>query len=521
MRTALSRRHIAILGSVVLIILLTSLASVSAQEPTVFRVGTEAPVDLDPATGSNDPETLFNRLIYDYLVDINAAGELVPNLATGWTVSENGLVYTFNLRQGVTFHDGSPFTAADVVFTFNRLKEISSPATGLLGSDFTVNAVDDHSVVFVLPAPNADFLFGVASRFALILKDGTTNPNQLDESGANPYANFNGTGAFILTEYRAGERAVFSKNENYWLEGAPGVDQIELIFIPDTLGQIDAFRSGTVDFIFKLPINQIGTFEAEEGVTVIEQPTNRHPVIRLRADEGFAGEDVRVRQALKHATDRELLNLDVENGLGAVGNNDPIGPAYGPFFTPVEGPEYSPERACELIGEAGYTDENGNPRLELTFYVVDAFNYPELATALQQQWEQGCIYVEILVREGGVYYAGDPGEWLEVELGLTGWGHRETPQAYLQEAYISGGIYNESHWSNPQIDALTAQAAATADIDARKAIYAQISEIFAQEGPILIPYFGSIIGVTRDNIQGLEINPFPGRTDLRFVTINQ
>lgn len=519
MDTNISRRLIGIIG-LALAMLLVGVAALSAQEPVVFRVGTEAPVDLDPATGSNDPENLFNRLIYDYLVDINAAGEIVPNLATGWTVSENGLVYTFDLREGVTFHDGSPFTADDVVFTFNRLKEIGSPAMGLLG-DFTISAINDNSVVFVLGSPNADFLFGVASRFALILKDGTTNPNQLDESGANPYVNFNGTGAFTLTEYRAGERAVFSKNNNYWLEGAPGVDQIELIFIPDTLGQIDAFRSGTVDFIFKLPINQIETFASEAGVVVIEQPTNRHPVIRLRADAGFAGEDVRVRQALKHATDRELLNLDIENGLGAVGNNDPIGPAYGPFFTPVEGPEYNPERACELIGEAGYTNENGNPRLELTFYVVDAFNYPELATALQQQWEQGCIYVEILVRESGVYYAGDPGEWLEVELGLTGWGHRETPQAYLQEAYISDGIYNESHWSNSELDALIAEAAATADIDARKAIYAQISEIFAEEGPILIPYFGSIIGVTRDNIQGLEINPFPGRTDLRFVTVNQ
>ncbi|MBN8639997.1 MAG: ABC transporter substrate-binding protein, partial [Anaerolineae bacterium] len=131
--------------------------AVSAQDAGVLRVGMNAPVVLDPALHSNDPETALNRAIYDYLVEVAPDSTIVPNLATEWTISEDGLTYTFTLASGVTFHDGSPFTSADVVYTFERLKEVSSPAINLLGSDFTVSAPDDATVVFTLTSVNADF----------------------------------------------------------------------------------------------------------------------------------------------------------------------------------------------------------------------------------------------------------------------------------------------------------------------------------------------------------------------------
>src|SRR5690606_13014412 len=164
-----------------------------------------------------------------------------------------------------------------------------------------------------------------------------------------------------------------------------------------------------------------------------------------------------------------------------------------------------------LVNEAGYD------RLALTFYVVDAFNYADLATVLQQQWREGCIDVEIEVQPENVYY-GDNG-WMEVELGLTGWGSRPIPQQYLLEAYQSTGIYNERHWANAQLDALIAEASVTSDTAARAAIYNQISQIFADEGPLIIPWFSPMLGAARDNVQGLDMNPFPGLTDFRMVSL--
>lgn len=496
-----------------LFVLATASFGVQAQGGGTLRIGIVAPQVLDPAQGSNDGEVLFNRSIYDYLIEARPDKSLAPNLATEWTASEDGLNYTFTLREGVTFHDGSAFSSADVVFTFNRLKEIQSPALNLLG-EFEVSAPDAATVVFTIPAPNADFLYGVADRFALILKDGSTTPNQLAE-GDNPYVNFNGTGPFTLTEYREGERAILTKNASYWSEGQPLLDSVEFVFINDPVTQVNALRSGEVDFIYKISPDQISGLEGEAGITLIQKPTNQHPVIRLRTDEGV-GVDVRVRQAFKYATDREQLNELVLEGRGVIGNNDPIGPGFGIFFnSDIDNPTYDPDQAKALLAEAGYPDG-----ISITLQTINVLGYDQLATVLQQQWAAAGINAEIQVNEEGFYYSDDnPDNWLKAELGITGWGDRPIPQGYLAQAYASDGIYNETHWSDPELDALILQAAVTSNQDARVAIYHQISAIFNERGPIIVPWFAPVFGATRENVQGLDLAPFPGLTDLRGVSV--
>ena len=204
-----------------------------------------------------------------------------------------------------------------------------------------------------------------------------------------------------------------------------------LVFIDDKQAQIDAVRSGTVHVVFRLPFDRLEELEAEDGLDVIVKPTNQHPVVKFRADEGSIAEDVRIRQAFKLATDRELLNLDLFDGRGIVGNNDPIGPIYGPFFSSIAD-EVDPQAACDLLAEAGFPDGLGADA-PIEFFVVDAFNYSDMAVALQEQWAEGCINVEILMRPENVYYSDD--EWLTVELGVTGWGSRPTPQEYFELSY--------------------------------------------------------------------------------------
>lgn len=498
----------------VLLLLLTATFGVAAQESTLI-VGTNAPVNLEPASGSNDPEILFNRMLYDYLIDLKPDGSLAPNLATEWTISEDGLTYTLTLADGVTFHDGAAFSASDVVHTFERLKTLQSPALSLLsGGAFTVTADSDTQVTFTLEAPNADFLFGLAGRHAFILSEDTASADvNVIADGDAPFANFNGTGAFVLSEYSAGERAVFVKNANYWKDGQPLLDRVEHVYFDDPIAQIDALRSGAVNFIFKVPVDQISTLEVTPGVTVITTPTNQHPVIRIRTAEGFRGEDVRIRQALKLGVDRAELNEIMLNGLGVVGNNDPIGPAFGAFYDDsIEKPAYDPARACELIQEA-----TGEARLSLDFYVVDALGYPDLATVMQQQWSQACIDVNILVRPENVYYGDN--EWLDAEFGLTGWGDRPIAQQLLIEAYTSDAPYNESNFNSPELDALVADASITSDLDARASIYSQIAQIFADEGPIIVPFFAPMVGAVTENVENLEMYGFPGLTDFRTVSV--
>lgn len=511
----LSKRSARLVILIISIFLMSGIfIGAQAQGENILRVGIVAPQVLDPALGSNDGEVLFNRSLYDYLIDVLPDRSIAPNLATEWNVSEDGLVYTFALQSGVTFHDGSDFSSADVVFTFNRLKEIESAALNLLG-DFEVSAPDAQTVVFRLAAPNADFLYGVGDRFALILKDGNTSPNQLSEGDA-PYANFNGTGPFILTDYKEGESATLTKNGAYWKAGAPLLDGVEFKFINDPVTQVNALLSGDVDFIFKISPDQISGLEGESDVTVITEATNQHPVIRLRTDVG-PGQDVLVRQAFKYATDREQLNDLVLEGRGIIGNNDPIGPAYGAFYdSSIENPGYDPERARELLAQAGYPDG-----LNITIQTINVLGYDQLATVLQQQWEPAGIIADIQVNEEGFYYSDDnPDNWLQAELGITGWGDRPVPQGYLAQAYATGAIYNETHWADAELDALIQQASVTSDQAARAEIYHQISVIFNERGPIIIPWFAPVFAAARTNVNGLEVAPFPGLTDLRGVSVS-
>ncbi len=476
-----------------------------------LTIATNAPVNLDPALGSNDPEILFNRMIYDYLFDVSVDNAIVPNLATGYSVSDDGLVYTVSLIEEGWFQDGTEFNAADVVYTFERLKAIQSPALGLLG-EFSVAADGDRTVVFTLSAPNADFIYGLAGRLTFIISDEISEPNVLSE-GSGALANFVGTGPFVLVEYKPGESATFVRNEIYHRVDEVLLDEVRHVYIDDPLAQIDALRSGAVDFIFKVPVDQVGVLQSADGIAVLNVATNQHPVIRIRTAEGFRGADVRIRQALKLAINRNELNELALDGLGAVGNNDPIGPLYGDFFAPI--PDvYDPEAACALVQEA-----TGEARISFDFYVVDALGYPDLATIMQQQWAQGCIDVNLLVRPENVYYGDN--EWLDAELGLTGWGSRPIPQQYLVEAYVTGAPYNESNFSDADVDALAALAAVTTDQAARAVIYQQIAAAFAERGPIIVPFFAPVIGATSARVQGLQMNPFPGLTDLRGVSLSE
>lgn len=514
-----------VIGLMLGALLLMSAFVINAQEDNVLTIGLRDLVELDPALGAEDDTILFNHLQYDYLVEILPDNSFAPSLATDWTISDDGLTYTFNLRDDVTFHDGSAFTADDVVFSFNRLVEVGSSIVGLLG-EFEVEAVDDTTVQFTLPQPNADFLFAVASRFAFILDSDAENVNQIAEEGDDPYANFNGTGPFILTDFNPGESATFVKNEDYWVPGQPLLDGVELVFFQDEQARVDALRSGSVDFIIRVPDDLLATLENADDITVVEVATNVHPVIRLRTSEGSLGEDVRVRQAFKHATDRELLNLDVLDGKGIVANNDPIGPVYGPLYTPQDTLEYDPQMACDLLAEVeadgadnGYIEMvDGQPRLEVDFNVIDFLTYPVLAEFVQQQWEDGCIYVNLSVLPGSVYYGEGDNNWFNSQLGLTNWGTRATPQEYLSVAYTTGAAFNESEWSNERLDELAAEAAVTTNIAERAELYDQIAQIFAEEGPIIIPYFVPISVAYNDAVQGIDVHPFPGRTDLRAVS---
>jgi peptide/nickel transport system substrate-binding protein len=474
----------------------------AASAAGLLRVAFDIPVQLDPAFASSDSEIAILNAIYDYLVDIDTKQEIVARLATEWQISDDGLAYTFTLADGATFHDGTPLTPNDVVWTFNRLRDaaLELPTADLYANIAGVAAEGDNQVTFTLSEPNPFFLYDLSDNHALVLKADT----------ADPATTYIGTGPFKVVEYSAENRMTLEANPDYFIAGKPGSGALEFIFFADQTASVDALRGGQVDLVMRMPSALFQTLQQEPGVQAVQIPTNGFDLVRLRSDRE-PGSKPQVIQAFKLATDRDAIFQTVSLALGAVGRDSPIGPLFPDYYseeTPI--PARDPAQAKALLAEAGYPDG-----LTLDFHVPDSGDRPDLAVVLKEQWAEAGINVNVIVEPESVYY-GENG-WLEVDLGVTGWGSRPTPQFYLDTMLVTGAIWNESKFSDSEFDALAQTAGTTADEAERAAAYKEIQRILIERGPIIVPYFFAQLGAIREGYEGFDMQAFAGRTDLAAI----
>lgn len=472
-----------------------------AERVGTLRVAMQPIVNIDPIAISSDSEVLVASHVYDYLIDIDSLSNPVPRLATEWKTSEDGLTYTLELAEGVTWHDGSPFSAQDVVWTFDRLRTTEGTPTFDLYSNITgVEATGGLEVTFTLANPNPFFLYDLSDNHALILKAGTTDAD----------TTFNGTGPFKVKNYSPEDRIEMVANEDYFVPGQPSLAGVDIIFFNDDAAAVEALRGGQIDLAMRMSTALFSSLQDVPGITTSSIPTNGFDLIRLRSDRA-PGNDPRVIQALKLATDREAILNVVQQGYGALGNDSPIGPLYDAYHdeTAVP-PARDVEAARALLAEAGYADG-----MKITLHTPDTGGRPDLAAVLKEQWAEVGVDVEISVEPESVYY-GDDG-WLEVDLGITGWGSRPYPQFYLDVMLVSGAKWNESHFSDAEFDALAATAGTTLDEEERIKAYSDIQHLLIERGPIIIPYYFAQFGAISDNFTGLSLNAFAGRTDFRPI----
>lgn len=470
----------------------------------VLRIAVQPVVQTDPAFISSDPEILFANSVYDYLVDVTPQNTIEPRLASDWMVSEDGLTYVVTLNEGVTFHDGSSLTAEDVVWTFDRLRDPSKdlPTKDLYSNIDTIEASGDLEVTFTLKQPNPFFIYDLSDNHALILKAGTTDAD----------TNFNGTGPFKVVSFSEEDRAVLEANLDYFVPGAPRLAGLEIIFFNDQAAMVEALRGGQVDLVFLASATDLyNSLQGEPGINLLEVSTNQFDLVRLRADRA-PGNDPRVIQALKLATDRQAIFDLVVQGHGSIGRDSPIGPLYSQYYseeTPL--PERDVEAARQLLVDAGYGDG-----LNIELHTPDTGNRPNLAVVLKSQWEEAGVNVDVKVEPESVYY-GDNG-WLEVDLGITGWGSRPYPQFYLDTMLVCNAVWNESHFCDAEFDQLAQTAGSTMDEAERIQAYKDIQRLLIERGPVIIPYFAAQFAAISDQFQGFDMKAFWGRSDLRTVS---
>ena len=469
-----------------------------------FRMAIQPIVQVDPALIASDAEVAVANAVYDYLVDVDAGSRIEPRLATTWDVSPDGLSYTFYLADGVSFHDGTPLRAEDVVWTFDRLRD---PALGFATADLYANiarieAMDDLVVQFVLFESNPFFLYDLSDNHALIVRSGTED-----------FRAFNGTGPFVVQEYYPEDRIILGANPDYFVEGLPMLDRLVFIFFSDEVAAVDALRGDQVDLAWRMSAPLFLSLAGEPDIVAVDVPTNGFDVVRLRSDRA-PGNDPRAMEALKHATDRDEIFALVQLGLGAVGRDTPIGPLYAEYYDEsIAAPDRDVARARDLLEQAGYPD---GIRLEL--HTPDTGGRPDLAVVLKEQWADAGIDVDVIVEPESVYYGADG--WLEVNLGITGWGSRPYPQFYLDQLLARGAQWNESHFCDEEFDRLASVAGTTLDEDERVATYSQIQRLLSERGSVIIPYFFAAVAAIDRGFGGFELKSFPGRTDLRTIFTN-
>lgn len=469
-------------------------AMIARQQAGILRVAWGTPATFDPIVASADAEIALFNAVYDYLVDTDQASQLVPRLAESWEVNDAGTVWTINLREGVTFHDGSPLTVEDVLFSINYQREGGGVVSGLLAAVEDIST-EGNSISFTLNAPNPDFMYVLSDNRIIILQDGASNIGEA----------FNGTGPFVLTEYIPGDRAILSANANYWGD-VPSIETLEFIYFDDPQAAISALQGGIVDVALRMDNPTFFSLAGEVNFNAVDIPTSGHDLARLRADRA-PGDNPLVQQAFKLATDRQAIYERIQLGFGSVGKDSPVGPVFGQYHdNDLQPPTRDPQGARALLEEAGYPDG-----LDLTFYVPNSGDRPALAQALAAQWEEAGIRVEIELQDEATYYA-DSG-WLEVDLGITGWGARPTAQLFLDQYVKSGQPYNEAHYNDPEVDALIERAGVSTIEQERVAIYHEIQRILLERGPFIISYFFAQFMVHDAAVSGINVAPFAGRTN--------
>ncbi|HET7411620.1 MAG TPA: ABC transporter substrate-binding protein [Pararhizobium sp.] len=490
MKSAFLSRAIAAGLAALAIAVAGAITPASAQTPpNVLVVGQVAePKSLDPAvdTAVNDFRILVN--IYDGLVRYkDGTLEPEPDLATSWTISPDGKTYTFKLRKGVKFQDGTPFNAEAVKFNFDRMLDKKNPYhdTGPfpLASFFSavddVKVIDDLTVRFTLKQPYAPFLSNLAYPVGLIVSPAAVKKYGKD-FGRHPV----GTGAYKFEEWDANQKVVLTKNPDYW-DGAPSLEAVVFRPITDANTRVAAMLSGGIDVMVEVPPDSLSQFRDNPAFKVYEQAGPHVWFLILNMKEGPFTKK-KIRQAVNYAINKKTLVNDVLQGTATVAAG-PTPPAFGwAYNKKLEPYPYDPAKAKELLKEAGY---DGQP---ITFYVTEGgsgmLEPVAMATAIQADLAAVGMKVKIETYEWNTFLSKvNAGLDSKADMAEMAWMTNDPdtlPYLTLRtDAWPKKGGFNSGYYSNPEVDKLLEKARTSTDQAERAKLYKKMQQIVHDDAP--------------------------------------
>jgi peptide/nickel transport system substrate-binding protein len=456
----------------------------------VGHVGAGQGESFNPARGSSfiDASRYYN--VFDPLSRVSPTLEVEPGLALEWNPNADSTVWEVKLRPDVTWHDGKPFTADDVVYTLGQMadeKHVShASVTNINLRD--VRKVDDLTLEIPLKSPNARLYDSFVQQNTVIVQDGATD-----------FSAPVGTGAFVFESFSVGERSLCTRNPNYWDEGKPYVDEWEDISIDDNAARLNALLAGEIDMMSQLPFAQAKEHEGQGHIQVLAADSPAIQVFIMAVDIA-PFDDPLVRQAFRLIPDRQALIDGALFGYGTLGN-DLAGKGL-PFFAEDLPPrEQDLEQARSLLSQAG--QEN----LTVTLHTSDIVpGFVEAATLFAEQASGAGVTVEVK-REPANAYFDTSLLYTKLDFAQSFWTFSSLPIWY-EQALLSDAVWNETHWREPSFDQLIRQAQGAPDEETATDLWHQIQEIQYEEGGYIVWTNQKLTDAASNQVQGLVPSSF-------------
>ena len=504
------RFGIVVLALLIAAIAVTPLFATGTQQATgprdtlTIAIGAE-PESLDPVRMTSAPAATVGEHVVERLIYMEEDGSLIPMLATSWSANADSTVWTFQIREGVTFHDGAPLNAQAVKANLDRFvnPDVGAAYAFLLGSVREIVATGEYTVQLRLAQPFAPILSHLSHSFI-----GIVSPRQI--AGLAPRDTFEipvGTGPYTMDSWNRGDSIRLSVNENYW-GNTPQVPNLVFNFIPEESARMVAIETGEADVVMAVPPQDVARLQRDPNVDVVFQTSVRTIYIGFNNLKAPFDNPV-VRRALNHAIDKQLIVDTIFQGSAIVADAPVVDAVFG--HTSVGPYDYNPTRARQLLAEAGFP--NG---FDMTLhhptgrYPLDA----TVAEAVQDMLRAVGINATLETREWSSYlsFTAQPPDQAQYDAYMLGWGTVTLDADYGLFALLHSRQWNPNgnnrgFYKNDRVDELLDAARVETNPARRREMYAEAIQLIWDDAPWIYLYNGGQINAVRSNVRGIIHHP--------------
>lgn len=455
---------------------------------------------FDPRTYSDSVPIFQGYTLMNGLIEIDAKNRPQAELLESWENSDQAKKWVFNIRKGVTFHNGKSLDAEDILYSINlhRGENTKSAARSLLKNIEEIKILSPLQIQINLSQPDADFLYALADFHVLVV------PKDFSD-WQKPI----GTGGYVLESYEPGVRMLAKRYDSYWKPDCANVDMVDLTVINDTSARMNAIFTNQVDAISRADAKTMSLLAKVPKLKTIRSPGGWHSIMAMQTDQAPYN-DLNVRLALRHAIDRKQILDTLFNGYGSLGNDHPIprsDPYYNDTLTQIE---YDPDRAKSFLKKSGHE----NMKFTLSASEATFTGAVDSAVLFQESAKKAGIQIEIKKENADGFWNN---VWLKSPFCLSYWAGRAAATKMLEVAYSSSANWNETHWKNEQFDKLLLDAKAETDETKRKNYIWEMQRILHDEGGAIIPVFADWLDVAHEKVKGITPHGIANFNNLRLA----